>query len=107
LPPVEEDDEVLACLRYVAALGPSFALSTRPDAKGTLVLEVTDPDARIVVTKTDSVHVEDGDALGDLVLRGRAVDLVEALTQRGPLDCDVEPSLDWMVSGLREVFEVS
>ena len=41
--------EVLTCLRYAAALGPAFEVGQGGGSGGTAVLEVTDPDARIVV----------------------------------------------------------
>ena len=107
LVPVEEDDEVLASLRYVAALGPSFALANDPDARGTLVLEVTDPDARIVVSVDGIVRVHDGDDAGDVVLRGRAVNVLEQLSIRAPFDQDVPGDHGWLLDGLAEVFETA
>ena len=38
-------------------------------------------------------------------LTGDAVDLVEGLTQRAPLDHDLPDDQRWMVDGLREVFQ--
>ena len=105
--PPEEPDEILASLRYAAALGPSFALAKAPDARGTLVLEVTDPDARIVVAVDGVVRVRSGDDPGDVVLRGRAVDVLEQLSIRAPFDQDVPPKSRWLLEGLAEVFETS
>jgi uncharacterized protein (TIGR03083 family) len=107
LVPIEEDDEILARLRYAAALGPGFALTSAPDARGTLVLEVTDPDARIVVSVDGTVHVHDGDDAGDVVLRGRAVDVLERLSIRAPFEQDVPAEHRWLLDGLAEVFETA
>ncbi len=38
----EEPDEVLACLRYVAALGPAFALTADRARRGALVVDAGD-----------------------------------------------------------------
>ena len=43
---------------------------------------------------------------GDLVLRGDAVELAEALSTRLPLTDDVPADVAWLVSGLAETFEV-
>lgn len=107
-PPVEPD-EVLCSLRYAAALSPGFALQadTAPGA-GVLGLEVTAPDASIVVAVGDHVDVRDGAVSdGALVLRRDAVELLEALSVRVPLTADVPPDQAWLLSGLRDVFEAS
>lgn len=103
--PPEEPDEMLACLRYAAAIGPSFVLANTPDARGTLVLEVTDPDARIVVSVDGVVHVHEGNDVGDVVLRGRAVDVLEQLSIRAPFGQPVPDDARWLLEGLSEVFE--
>ena len=108
LVPVEEPDEILASLRYIAALSAVFALADRPDAAGTLVLEVTDPDTRVVIAVEGGVvRVHGGDDAGDVVLRGRAVDVLEQLSIRAPLDQDVPAQHRWLLSGLAEVFETA
>ena len=98
LTPAEEDDEVLACLRYAAALGPAFALQTSPDRRGALALAVTDPDATVVVEV-------DGAARVHLTLAGPAVPLLEALSVRVPLPGPVDERHAWLVSHLATVFE--
>ena len=50
-PPVEDPGEVLTCLRYAAALGQAFEVGQGGGPGGIAVLEVTDPDARIVVSR--------------------------------------------------------
>jgi uncharacterized protein (TIGR03083 family) len=105
--PVEEDDEVLACLRYGVALGPAFSLSRDVEARGTLVADVTEPNERIVATVADGeVRVSTGDAAGDAVLTGRAVDVLEQLSIRTPFPPVAERGR-WLVAGLAEVFETA
>ena len=106
--PDEEADEIVASLRYVAALSPVFALQSSPGRTGTLALEVERPPARIVVTVGNDIQVAEGDAPDDaLVLRGDAVDLLEALSVRAPLRHPVPDDEAWLVAGLTEAFESS
>jgi uncharacterized protein (TIGR03083 family) len=114
----EEPDEVMACLRYVAALGPAFALTSgatlasgEPVA-GVLVLETTEPDGCVVVEVSDHVAVHDRPVAAapaateaPVVLRDKAVNLVEALSARAPLAHPVRPADRWLVDSLGQVFE--
>lgn len=104
--PDEEPDEVRSSLRYAAALGPGFALVARPDARGSLVLDVIDGEP-VVVDVDGSVRVSDGGEVGGsaLVLRGSAVELLEVLSIRAPMTYDVPAEQRWLVAGLAEVFE--
>jgi uncharacterized protein (TIGR03083 family) len=104
--PIEEPDEVLACVRYAAAIGP--ALVAAPDGRqGALVLEVTEPTARVVVEVSDIVRVHDGPPpAGALTLRGRAAELTDALSTRAPLDQHVPDDQRWLLAGLADIFEV-
>ena len=108
LVPAEEPDEVIASLRYVAAVNPVFAVMSGTAREATLVLEATDPDVRVVVSVTgDSVRVHDGDAPHDaVVLRGGAVELTEVLSARLPFHRDVPDDRSWLVRSLAHVFEV-
>jgi uncharacterized protein (TIGR03083 family) len=115
--PDEEPDEVISCLRYAAALGPTFALapagSTRDNApqparRGSLVVDAIDPDVHLVVDVADIVTVHTGAAPDDAVLlTGRAVDLVEALSIRAPLGQPVPEASRWLLGGLAEVFDTT
>jgi uncharacterized protein (TIGR03083 family) len=99
------DDETVASLRYAAALSPAFALQVAPKS-GALVLEATEPDVRVVVTVGTTVEVSAGAAPeGALVLSGRAVDLIEALSVRIPWGQPIPPESAWLVTALSEVFE--
>ena len=101
----EEPDEVAAALRYAAALGPAFAVERKTGVSGVLAIEVTDPDVALVVEIGEQAAVRSGSADADLVLRGGAVDLLEALSRRRPLDAEVPPQSAWMLDGVDEVFE--
>lgn len=108
--PVVEADEVVACLRYAAALSPAFAVNNGAVGGGRLVVDATDPAVRCIVDVGTEVRVRtwrDDDAVGDgdLVLTGSSVDMVEALSMRRPLGQDVPAATAWMVDGLAEVFD--
>jgi hypothetical protein len=73
---------------------------------GALVIEATDPDLRIVVDVGPVVTVYDDPAVvGDVVLRGDAVDLLETLSVRKPLGGQVPEEYRWLLAGLADVFE--
>ena len=104
-PPLD-DDEIRCSLRYVAALGPTFAITQgrgKPDA---VVVRATDPDTTIVVeVDADSVRVHDGEAPdGALVIEGAAVELIERLSVRAD-GVDVPEDRRWLTTSLAEVFQ--
>jgi len=106
LTPVEEPDEVTACLLYAAALGPAFAACAGSDREATLVVEATDPATCVVVGIGPDVTASLGGAApaDAVVVRGDAVDLVERLSLRAPL-----PSLPaedrWVLGDLATAFD--
>lgn len=105
---VREDDEIAACLRYAAAIGPGLQAMAGSDRRGTLAVEATDPDLSVVVEVGPTVVVHDGPPpAGAAVLRGDAVGLVEGLTYRAPLAHDLHPADTWLVAGLDEVFDLA
>ena len=105
--PAEEADEIISCLRYAAALGPSFAALSDADRRGVLAIDVSDPDAHVVVELAGgAVAVRAGEApSGAAVLRGRAVDVLEMLSIRVPFDQAIPDDARWMVQGLVDVSE--
>lgn len=107
--PAEEADEVGACLRYVAGLGPALALNRGIGDKGVLAIDVTEPDVSCVVEIDGQVVVRSGTASDNAQLRltGDAVELVEALSMRRPLDQPIPPESAWMLGGLAETFDVT
>jgi uncharacterized protein (TIGR03083 family) len=104
--PVEEEDEVAACLRYVAGLGPALAMARGESHVGTLGVSSTDPDLSILVEVGERVVVRDGEAGATLRLAGRAVDLVEAFSIRAPHGQPIPPDSAWMLGGLAATFDV-
>lgn len=105
--PAEETDEIAACLRYAAALAPAFAISRGAVGTGILAVDVTAPDISFVVEIGDRAAVRSGIAADvDLRLTGAAVDLLEALSIRRPIDQPIPADLSWMVNGLADIFDV-
>lgn len=106
--PADETDEIVAALRYVAALGPAFAATRGTLDTGVLAIDVTDPDVSIVVDIGEQVAVRTGPADdADLRLTGAAVELLEALSLRTPLDRSLPAESSWMLRGLAETFDVA
>jgi uncharacterized protein (TIGR03083 family) len=105
--PVEEPDEVLACLRYAAVVGPALAAGSGSDGRtGALVVDGTDPDAHLVVEVGETVVLRNGPApAGAVRLAGPTVDLVEALSCRAPLAGDVAAEDRWLLGGLAAAFD--
>lgn len=84
--PPEEADEVLASLRYVAALNPALAIGTGTATPGVFAIESDSPKASLLLTITESVTVADVEIPSTVPrLVGNAVQLVDALSIRGPL----------------------
>jgi uncharacterized protein (TIGR03083 family) len=104
--PVEDDREVLTCLRYAAALGQALAIGQGGTAGGSAVLEVTEPDARIVVSaEGDQVRVHEGAAPdGARVGRLSAIPLLEMLSRRDAGQPEPEV-IGWLAAGLASVFD--
>lgn len=103
----DEDDEVRSCLRYASALSPAFAVryGVAPAEASTMGVAVTDPELTLRVEIGSSVHVSDAGAPAEApVLRGAAVDVLEALSSRRPLVHDFGAQA-WMLDGLRTVFD--
>lgn len=105
--PPEEADEVTACLRYAAALGPALAVTRGLDRRGTFAVGADDPAVDAVVEIGDRVHVRAGTADADLCLTGPAVELLEALSIRRPLPQQPSPETAWMLQGLSTTFDNS
>lgn len=105
--PPADDDEVRCSLRYVAALGPTFAVMQGRAEPDTVVVRATGPDTTVVVeVDADSVRVHDGPAPdGALVIEGAAIDLIERLSVRDERGVDVPADRRWLTSSLAEVFQ--
>jgi uncharacterized protein (TIGR03083 family) len=108
LTPDEEADEIIACLRYGAALAPAFAVTNGDADHGVLGVAVTDPDVEFVVTVGEQIEVRAGRSDGaGLELTGDAVEVLEALSIRRPLTQEIDPEVAWMVDGLAAQFDAS
>jgi uncharacterized protein (TIGR03083 family) len=107
MPPVVEADEVADSLRYVAALSPLFAVTTGSARPGSIVIDASDPDVRVVVDIVgDGVVVHDGEpSIEPLRLTGPAVDLIEGLSYRAPLRQTVADEHRWLFDGLGTAFD--
>lgn len=110
LVPVEEPDEMRACLQYVAALGPALVADDGSTRVGTLVFEGVEPPARVVVAVDETVVVSDQEPpAGAVRISGRTVDLIEALSLRVPFPdgaADRVAAGDrWLLSGLARAFD--
>jgi len=106
LAPVEDPDEIAGCLRYAPALSPALTVAGGSTRKGSIVIEATDPEMRVVVDVGDAILVRDGDASDDaLHLAGSAVELVEALSYRVPLTQPVAREHQWLLAGLAKAFD--
>lgn len=109
IPPAEEPDEIASCLRYAAGLGPALAITRGRTRRGSLAIDVRQPDVAVVAEVGDRVVVRlgrtDGDA--DVRLTGDAVDVLEALSQRRPLDQAVPEGSSWLLDGLAEQFDAA
>lgn len=104
--PAEEPDEILACLQYAAALGPTLLATSGSTRRGALVVEGTDPDSCVVVEVGKTVVVADGGAPSDAVrLAGPSIALVEALSCRSPLPDDIAEDDRWLRNGLATAFD--
>jgi uncharacterized protein (TIGR03083 family) len=108
LPVTEEPDEVEYCLDYAVALGPALAVSRGRRRTGRLAVEASDPDVRLLVDVGDAVVVRAGGTdTGDPCIRGTAVDLLEGLSFRTPLDHGLADDHRWLLEGLDEVFDLT
>jgi uncharacterized protein (TIGR03083 family) len=104
-----EDDEITGALLYAAALGPGFLAMSGSDRTGAFAVQAADPDVHLVVELgTTAVVRQHVPAPSDAVqLHGPAVQMVEALSFRGPFPEPLPPEHHWMFGGLAEVFDTT
>jgi uncharacterized protein (TIGR03083 family) len=102
---VVADDEVAACLRYVAALGPILARGRGMTERGRLAIRATDPDVSVLIDIGDHIVVTDEAGAADLTLVGSAPELVDALSIRRPLHQTITAASAWMLDGLATTFD--
>lgn len=101
-------DEVTASLRYVAALSPAFAIDAGLEYPGTFAIEATAPAYSCSLTVDGSVAVLTGTRADDApVLRGSAVELVEALSTRLPLPEGSPEEWQRLLHGLEHTWDLA
>ena len=100
-----EPDEIAACLRYCAAMGPGLQLQSGPSRPGTYSIIATDPAVACSIEIDESVHVRAGATSATPTITGDATDLIDALTIRSPLP-DAAP-IEWheLRAGLATAFD--
>jgi uncharacterized protein (TIGR03083 family) len=107
LDPDEEADEIAGCLGYAAVLSPALAVAGGSTRHGSIVIETTEPEVRVVVDVGEGIVVHDGEPATDaLHLTGSAVGLLEALSYRMPLGQPVADEHRWLFGGLAKVFDL-
>jgi uncharacterized protein (TIGR03083 family) len=104
--PVEEHDEVVTSLRYVAALAPGLGLMYGVVDDGDTSVEATDLGERFVVTVADEQVRVHGGPVGDgaTVVEGDGVELLELLSVRDTGN-PAPPAVASIMAGLAKVFE--
>ncbi len=107
LTPIIEADEVAACLRYVAALGPAFAVNDEPELVAALAVKATNPEISFVIDVKNHVTVRNHESNTNTQVSGDAVNLVEGLSYRAPLSTPLSSAASRLLGGLGEVFEAT
>ncbi len=103
---VEESDEIVGALTYVAGLGPAFLASIGSTRTGSLEVHGIDPDVRVVIDVGSSIVLHEGPGpSGTVTLTGDSVELVEALSFRAPFTATVADGDRWLLGGLDQVFD--
>ena len=101
----EEADELAACLRYVAAVGPALGAGHPGRFIGTLAVVATDPETHFTVVAGETVAVKEGPGASDApCLRGTAVELIDALSFRSALPSGAPEEWQHMMAGLAAAF---
>jgi hypothetical protein len=109
-----EVDELRACLQYAAALSPALAIGLGQEPRGSFAVRATDPEMSFVLDVDGSVTLWEGEGEGEgegevrvgvPCLQGSAVELVEALSIRGPMPTTAPPEWRELVVGLATAFD--
>jgi uncharacterized protein (TIGR03083 family) len=98
-------DEIEACLRYCAAMGPALQLQAGPSRPGAYSIVATDPPITCSVVVGDSVCVTAAATPNTPTLAGRACELIDALTMRADLPADAPKEWHDLRSGLARAFD--
>lgn len=103
-------DEVRAVLAYAAGVGAALDISNGADRRGTLGVSATLDSVDSMLESTahidDGVRIDAGLRSPDYVLRGEAVELIDAFSVRRSSGPAVPSEFRWMLGDLASVFEV-
>jgi uncharacterized protein (TIGR03083 family) len=103
---VEEADEIIASLAYVAGLGAALRDADAPIRRGALEIRATDPDTCIVIDIDSAILVSPGPAQGAAVtVTGDAIELLEAFSIRAPFTVSMDAQDRWLLGNLGQVFQ--
>ncbi len=113
LPAAAEPDELRSCLQYSAAVSPALALASGHGPQGTFAVRATDlrasyllkVDSWVMITEDSSVGAADTSDAAVPCLSGDAVELVEALSMRGPLPASAPHEWHQLLGGLAAAFD--
>lgn len=106
IPPTLEDDELRSCLRFAAVISPALGLGLGAAAPGSYVVDAVRPDERFSLDVDTSVSVRAADDVTDRAcLAGDTVELIEALSLRGPLPPGTPPEWLQLLGGLATAFD--
>ncbi len=97
---VEEPDELTSCLRYVAALSPTFTISTGADIGGVFGVSARRPTITFSIAVHDTVTCSQRAEFDGITLMGDATELVEALSLRAPLPDDAPEAWQQLLTGI-------
>lgn len=102
----EEPDEVVICLRYVAALSPTLGFGSGRVITGRFAVDATNPDVRFVIDVQNSVHAYSTLSIDEIpCVRGGAVTLTDALSLRTPLPPNTPAEWQQLLMGLKATFD--
>jgi uncharacterized protein (TIGR03083 family) len=105
---VEEEDEIIASLAYVAGLGAALRDVDAPIRRGKLEIQAINPDVCLVVDIDASILVSPGPVIGDAVsIAGDAIELLEGFSIRVPLTVTMNAQDRWLLGNLGQVFQPS
>jgi uncharacterized protein (TIGR03083 family) len=104
--PVVEDDEVVACLNYAAALSPAFLAGAGSTRSATIEVLTTGPEVQLTLEVGPQVVIRRGRA-GDGAVRieGDAAAVLEAFSLRGPFPSPLSVDDRWVLDGVARAFD--
>ncbi len=103
--PVEDPVEVTCALAHAVGLTAAFAMQFADSRTARIGVRAVDPIVELTIDVARTTMVSfDSPPAGLPVLEGSAVDLVEGITCRQPLDLSSLGEQAWVVEGLAEVF---